>query len=67
MKLKELAKLPTQLIDSKSNKLTVWNRVTIQHQQFYQVLINNSKYLQLITELELVELLQTYTRRETKW
>lgn len=66
MKLKDLAKLPTQLIDSESNKLTIWNRITIQQQQFYQVLINNSKYLQLITELELVELLQTYTRRETK-
>lgn len=64
MKLKELAKLPMQLIDNNSNRLVIWKRVTIQQQQFYQVLINNTKYLQLISELELVELLQTYTRRD---
>lgn len=63
MKLKDLTKLPVKLIDSNSHKLTVWKRLTIESQPFYQVLSGESTYLILISELELVELLQTYTQR----
>lgn len=63
MKLKDLVKLPVKLIDSNSNNLTVWKRLTIESKLFYQVFSGNQTYPILITELELVELLQTYTQR----
>lgn len=63
MKLKDLVKLPVKLIDSNSHNLTVWKRLTIESKPFYQVFSGNQTYPILITELELVELLQTYTQR----
>lgn len=56
MKARARLQLPHTVVIN-GNKITIWNRVVIQNTEFYQCLVNGSKYLQLITEDELKELL----------
>lgn len=56
--MKALAKLqlPFKIVIN-GNVITVWDRVVVQGNDYYQCLVNKSVYLQLITEDELKDLL----------
>ena len=56
MKARARLQLPFKVVIN-GNKITVWDKVEIEGKTFYQCLVGNSIYLQLITEDELMEIL----------
>lgn len=57
MKALARLKLPFKVVIN-DNKIVIWDKVEIEGKTFYQCLVGNSIYLQLIIEDELMEILK---------
>ena len=55
-------KLPHKVVHSNGTELTIWKRLELEGNIFYQVLLNKSKYCQLVSKEELIDILEQYKR-----